>query len=143
MHDEDVTGGQIGEQIFGAAADAGDAGAGQPFCKILWQRPAQIAATDFDFGETLPVHGLVEDVFHSVAPRYDLMNDLMSFGLHRAWKDALVTAVNPPKNHPFALIDIAGGTGDVAFRVVGGGGAQTRATGCDINTDMLEVGRER
>ena len=42
--------------------------------------------------------GLVDDVFHSVARRYDLMNDLMSFGLHRAWKDALVTAVDPPKN---------------------------------------------
>jgi demethylmenaquinone methyltransferase/2-methoxy-6-polyprenyl-1,4-benzoquinol methylase len=87
--------------------------------------------------------GLVDDVFHSVAPRYDLMNDLMSLGLHRAWKDALVTAVNPPKHHPFALIDIAGGTGDVAFRVVEHGGAQTRATVCDINTDMLGVGRER
>ena len=55
---------------------------------------------------------MVDDVFHSVARRYDLMNDLMSFGLHRAWKDALVTAVNPPKNRAFALIDIAGGTGD-------------------------------
>ena len=87
--------------------------------------------------------GLVDDVFHSVAHRYDLMNDLMSFGLHRAWKDALVTAVDPPKNSRFALLDIAGGTGDVAFRVVQRGGAQTRATVCDINADMLEVGRER
>ena len=86
---------------------------------------------------------LVDDVFHSVAHRYDLMNDLMSFGLHRAWKDALVTAVDPPKNSRFALLDIAGGTGDVAFRVVQRGGAQTRATVCDINADMLEVGRER
>ena len=86
---------------------------------------------------------LVDDVFHSVARRYDLMNDLMSFGLHRAWKDALVTAVNPPKRLPFALLDIAGGTGDVALRVVESGGAATRATVCDINTDMLEIGRER
>ncbi|MGB6344981.1 MAG: class I SAM-dependent methyltransferase, partial [Xanthobacteraceae bacterium] len=70
---------------------------------------------------------LVDDVFHSVARRYDLMNDLMSFGLHRAWKSALVTAVNPPKNSPFALLDIAGGTGDVAFRVIERGGPQTRA----------------
>ncbi len=61
---------------------------------------------------------LVDDVFHSVARRYDLMNDLMSLGLHRAWKDALVIAVNPPKNRPFALLDIAGGTGDVALRVI-------------------------
>jgi demethylmenaquinone methyltransferase/2-methoxy-6-polyprenyl-1,4-benzoquinol methylase len=71
------------------------------------------------------------------------MNDLMSFGLHRAWKDALVTAVNPPKNKPFALIDIAGGTGDIAFRVVATGGAGTHAAVCDINPDMLAVGRER
>ncbi len=86
---------------------------------------------------------LVDDVFRSVARRYDLMNDLMSFGLHRAWKDALVTAVNPPKNRPFALLDIAGGTGDVALRVIVRGGAQTRATVCDINADMLDIGRER
>jgi demethylmenaquinone methyltransferase/2-methoxy-6-polyprenyl-1,4-benzoquinol methylase len=57
---------------------------------------------------------LVNDVFHSVARRYDLMNDLMSFGLHRAWKDVLVTAVNPPKAAPFSVLDIAGGTGDIA-----------------------------
>ena len=86
---------------------------------------------------------LVDDVFRSVAHRYDLMNDLMSFGLHRAWKDALVTAVNPPKGRPFALLDIAGGTGDVALRVIEAGGKDTRATVCDINPDMLAVGRER
>jgi len=86
---------------------------------------------------------LVDDVFRSVARRYDLMNDLMSFGLHRAWKDALVTAVNPPRQRPFTLLDIAGGTGDIAFRVVEAGGADTRVTVCDINPDMLTVGRER
>src|SRR5271170_2921547 len=86
---------------------------------------------------------LVDNVFRSVARRYDLMNDLMSLGLHRAWKAALVGAVNPPKNLPFALLDLAGGTGDVAFRVIGHGGAETRATVCDINADMLDVGRER
>ena len=70
--------------------------------------------------ENIPLEekqGRVDDVFHSVAQRYDLMNDLMSGGLHRAWKDALVTAVNPPKSgKPFALLDLAGGTGDIAFR---------------------------
>ena len=86
---------------------------------------------------------LVDDVFHNVARRYDLMNDLMSFGLHRAWKDALVTAANPPKNLPFALLDVAGGTGDIAFRLIKAGGAETRATVCDINSAMLDVGRER
>ena len=88
--------------------------------------------------------GRVDDVFHSVARRYDLMNDLMSGGLHRAWKDTLVTAVNPPKSERnFQVLDLAGGTGDVAFRIVDAGGRGTRVTVCDINTDMLEVGRER
>ncbi len=101
---------------------------------------ASFGAREVPLGEK---QALVDDVFHSVARRYDLMNDLMSFGLHRAWKDALVTAVNPPKNKPFALIDIAGGTGDIAFRVVATGGAGTHASVCDINPDMLAVGRER
>jgi demethylmenaquinone methyltransferase/2-methoxy-6-polyprenyl-1,4-benzoquinol methylase len=100
------------------------------------------------FGEqTVPLadkQSLVDDVFRSVARRYDLMNDLMSGGLHRAWKDALVTAVNPPKSDKeFALLDLAGGTGDIAFRVIEAGGAGTRAIVCDINADMLAVGRER
>jgi len=87
---------------------------------------------------------LVDGVFSSVANRYDLMNDLMSAGLHRAWKDALVTAVNPPRaDQPFALLDVAGGTGDVAFQVIGAGGPDVRATVCDINASMLEVGRAR
>jgi len=96
---------------------------------------------------TIPLdekQGRVDDVFHSVARRYDLMNDLMSGGLHRAWKDALLTAVNPPKSdRPFALLDLAGGTGDVAFRVAQAGGAGTRVTVCDINAEMLAVGAER
>jgi demethylmenaquinone methyltransferase/2-methoxy-6-polyprenyl-1,4-benzoquinol methylase len=97
--------------------------------------------------ESIPLsekQGRVDDVFHSVARRYDLMNDLMSGGLHRLWKDALVTAVNPPKGtRPFKLLDLAGGTGDVAFRVVGSGGPNTRVTVCDINAEMLAVGAER
>jgi demethylmenaquinone methyltransferase / 2-methoxy-6-polyprenyl-1,4-benzoquinol methylase len=87
---------------------------------------------------------LVDDVFRSVASRYDLMNDLMSVGLHRAWKSDLVTAVNPPKGgRPFALLDLAGGTGDISFRVAAAGGETTRATVLDISADMLAVGRER
>ena len=106
------------------------------------------AGDETHFGErSVPLadkQGLVDDVFHSVAQRYDLMNDLMSGGLHRAWKDALVTAVNPPKSdREFHLLDLAGGTGDVAFRVVEAGGANVRVTVCDINADMLQVGRER
>ncbi len=87
---------------------------------------------------------LVDGIFHKVARRYDLMNDLMSAGLHRAWKDVLVTTVNPPKSAtPFTLLDVAGGTGDVAFRIVAAGGPGTRATVVDINAEMLAVGRER
>jgi demethylmenaquinone methyltransferase/2-methoxy-6-polyprenyl-1,4-benzoquinol methylase len=87
---------------------------------------------------------MVDDVFHSVAQRYDLMNDLMSGGLHRAWKDALVTALNPPRNgRTFAVLDIAGGTGDVAMRIAEAAGPGTRITVCDMNPDMLAVGRER
>jgi demethylmenaquinone methyltransferase/2-methoxy-6-polyprenyl-1,4-benzoquinol methylase len=105
------------------------------------ERPyADFGAREVPIGDK---QALVDGVFRSVARRYDLMNDLMSLGLHRAWKDALVTAVNPPRNRPFALLDIAGGTGDVAMRVVAAGGADTRATVCDINPDMLAVGRER
>src|SRR6202789_1586263 len=87
---------------------------------------------------------LVNDVFHSVAQRYDLMNDLMSAGLHRVWKDLMISALNPPRSEtPFALLDVAGGTGDIAFRAARAGGPGFRATVCDINSDMLGVGRER
>jgi len=87
---------------------------------------------------------LVDDVFRTVARRYDLMNDLMSGGLHRAWKDTLVSALNPPNtDRRFLLADIAGGTGDIACRVVEAGGDGTRATVVDVNAAMLEVGRER
>src|SRR5438309_7776047 len=84
------------------------------------------------------------DVFHSVASRYDLMNDLMSMGLHRVWKDIMINALNPPRaGTPFALLDVAGGTGDVAFRAAKASGSGFRATVCDINFDMLDVGRQR
>jgi demethylmenaquinone methyltransferase/2-methoxy-6-polyprenyl-1,4-benzoquinol methylase len=87
---------------------------------------------------------LVNDVFHSVAKRYDLMNDLMSAGLHRAWKDVMINTLNPPRSDaPFALLDVAGGTGDIAFRAAKASGTGFRATVCDINSNMLAVGRER
>ena len=87
---------------------------------------------------------LVNDVFHSVASRYDLMNDLMSAGLHRVWKDIMINGLNPARGDmPFALLDVAGGTGDVAFRAAKAAGSGFRATVCDINSDMLEVGRSR
>jgi demethylmenaquinone methyltransferase / 2-methoxy-6-polyprenyl-1,4-benzoquinol methylase len=87
--------------------------------------------------------GLVDDVFHKVADRYDLMNDLMSFGLHRFWKDLLVAKLRPPKSRAFSHLDVAGGTGDVAFRVAAAGGPRVTVTALDVNAEMLRVGRER
>jgi demethylmenaquinone methyltransferase/2-methoxy-6-polyprenyl-1,4-benzoquinol methylase len=107
-------------------------------------RPTE--TTDFGFRD-VPLgdkQTLVNDVFHSVAQRYDLMNDLMSAGLHRVWKNLMVNALNPPRGEaPFALLDVAGGTGDIAFRAAKAAGSGFRATVCDINSDMLAVGRER
>jgi demethylmenaquinone methyltransferase/2-methoxy-6-polyprenyl-1,4-benzoquinol methylase len=77
-------------------------------------------------------------VFSSVARRYDLMNDLMSGGMHRLWKDRFVARVKPRAGEE--ILDMAGGTGDVAFRMTERG---ARVTVADINADMLEVGRER
>src|SRR6195256_1656970 len=85
--------------------------------------------------------GLVRQVFESVAPRYDLMNDLMSGGVHRLWKNALVDVVNPRSGEKF--LDVAGGTGDVAFRILKKQGDRGDVTVCDINAAMLSVGRDR
>jgi demethylmenaquinone methyltransferase/2-methoxy-6-polyprenyl-1,4-benzoquinol methylase len=77
-------------------------------------------------------------VFSSVARRYDLMNDLMSGGMHRLWKDRFVARVKPRAGE--RILDMAGGTGDVAFRMAKRG---ARVTVADINSDMLEVGKQR
>jgi demethylmenaquinone methyltransferase/2-methoxy-6-polyprenyl-1,4-benzoquinol methylase len=77
-------------------------------------------------------------VFSSVARRYDLMNDLMSGGMHRLWKHRFVDRVKPRPGEE--ILDMAGGTGDVAFRMAGRG---ARVTVADINAEMLEVGKER
>ena len=81
---------------------------------------------------------LVGEVFSRVARRYDLMNDAMSGGLHRLWKRDFVARVRPRAGE--AILDMAGGTGDIAFRMAGAG---ARVTVADINPRMLEVGRER
>ena len=85
--------------------------------------------------------GLVRRVFESVAPRYDLMNDLMSGGVHRLWKNTLVNVVNPRPGERF--LDVAGGTGDIAFRLFRRQGDRADVTVCDINPAMLAVGRDR
>jgi demethylmenaquinone methyltransferase/2-methoxy-6-polyprenyl-1,4-benzoquinol methylase len=82
---------------------------------------------------------LVKDVFDRVARRYDLMNDLMSGGIHRLWKAAMIDWLNPqPTMH---LLDVGGGTGDIAFRFLARGGG--RVIVADINEEMLQVGRDR
>ena len=86
---------------------------------------------------------LVDEVFHKVARRYDLMNDIMSAGMHRVWKDAMVAALNPPKRAGWTSLDVAGGTGDIAFRIVEASGRTAHVTVLDINGSMLGVGRER
>lgn len=80
----------------------------------------------------------VGSVFSRVARRYDLMNDLMSGGLHRLWKDMFVDRVKPRAQE--AILDMAGGTGDIAFRMARRG---AKVTVADINPDMLGVGRDR
>jgi demethylmenaquinone methyltransferase/2-methoxy-6-polyprenyl-1,4-benzoquinol methylase len=88
--------------------------------------------------------GLVNQVFSTVAGRYDLMNDLMSGGLHRLWKDDVVAWLAPPKSaRPFDLIDVAGGTGDIAWRFLDAGGSGCSAVLCDISPAMVAWGRKR
>jgi len=86
---------------------------------------------------------MVDEVFHKVARRYDIMNDVMSMGAHRIWKDALVTALNPPRNRPFRFVDVAGGTADIAARIVRASDHGAHGVVVDINGSMLAVGRER
>ena len=96
-----------------------------------------------DFGfETVPVsekQSRVADVFSSVASSYDIMNDLMSGGVHRLWKDALMDWLAPCKGQ--VLIDLAGGTGDIALRFLKRGGSYVHVV--DINPDMISAGKKR
>ncbi len=93
--------------------------------------------------------GRVREVFSSVASKYDLMNDAMSGGMHRLWKDAAAAKLNPQPGE--LILDVAGGTGDIARRLkkLGDGAAQRRGLEppeihvIDINTEMLEAGRKR
>lgn len=100
-------------------------------------------ATHFGF-QTVPEDakaGLVQGVFSSVAGRYDLMNDLMSAGLHRVWKDAMMDWLAPRSGQH--LLDVAGGTGDIAFRFLGRAGAGAQATVLDLTQAMLDEGLRR
>ncbi|MFL3876174.1 bifunctional demethylmenaquinone methyltransferase/2-methoxy-6-polyprenyl-1,4-benzoquinol methylase UbiE [Wolbachia endosymbiont of Trichogramma kaykai] len=83
---------------------------------------------------------LVKEVFDSVANRYDIMNDIMSLGMHRLWKEKMVNSVHFKKNSK--VLDIAGGTGDIAIRIARGE-PSTQVTVCDINQNMLDKGRDK
>jgi demethylmenaquinone methyltransferase/2-methoxy-6-polyprenyl-1,4-benzoquinol methylase len=85
--------------------------------------------------------GRVRGVFASVARRYDLMNDAMSFGVHRLWKDAMLDWLAPWPG--MRLLDVAGGTGDIAFRFLARVGGQGHATVLDASEEMLAAGRQR
>ncbi len=85
--------------------------------------------------------GLVRGVFDSVAENYDLMNDLMSGGVHRLWKDRFIREIRPQSDWDY--LDVAGGTGDIAFRIKKKTGPRSNITVCDLNEHMLSVGRDR
>jgi len=108
-----------------------------------------MSETSTHFGErTVPLEekqGLVDAVFTGVASRYDLMNDLMSGGVHRLWKDALVARLAPPKrgSRPYRVLDMAGGTGDIAERIVNASVGYAEVTVADINAGMLAEGAKR
>lgn len=86
----------------------------------------------------------VNTVFDRVAKRYDLMNDLMSGGLHRVWKSSMIEWLAPPRTaRRFDVLDVAGGTGDIAFKIIGRGGPGVHVTLCDINPNMTAVGARR
>src|SRR5690554_5167999 len=84
---------------------------------------------------------LVRNVFTNVAARYDLMNDLMSGGIHRLWKDEMVSWLRPRPG--WQVIDVAGGTGDIAFRIRERLEGQGQVMVCDLTEDMVRVGRDR
>ncbi len=85
----------------------------------------------------------VDAVFHSVARKYDIMNDLMSLGIHRLWKDAMVAKAAPSKRPGWTALDMAGGTGDIAFRLIDASDGHAHVTVSDINSSMLAEGEVR
>lgn len=105
--------------------------------------PSPIPGDEADFGfRAVPRHeksALVKEVFNSVAGKYDIMNDLMSLGIHRLWKREFLTMLDPRPYHK--LLDLAAGTGDISFGWLKRGGGPVVMS--DINEAMLSVGRDR
>uniref|UniRef100_A0A915D7J3 2-methoxy-6-polyprenyl-1,4-benzoquinol methylase, mitochondrial n=1 Tax=Ditylenchus dipsaci TaxID=166011 RepID=A0A915D7J3_9BILA len=117
------------------------------FRNVVHLRHLRAASTNFGFEKVSSEEKgqKVKTVFANVASKYDLMNDAMSFGIHRLWKDYFVQRLN--LNKDAQVVDVAGGTGDIAFRVLGalrkmpaGNGTVTLV---DINEDMIDVGKVR
>ena len=129
----------------GVAAMPRDAGQQEQQMTTGTVKPSEDANTHFGFSTVRETdkEKLVHEVFEKVAGRYDLMNDLMSGGLHRLWKDAMVAWLAPPKTRPWLHIDMAGGTGDIALRAIAAGGPDCRTCVMDINPHMLGEGRKR
>ena len=105
-----------------------------------------IATASFGFAEVSAQRkqGLVNDVFAKAADRYDQMNDLMSGGLHRLWKDDFVAGLNlPGARRPMRCLDVAGGTGDIALRLLAEAGADSEVVVADISAEMVARGQQR
>ena len=113
-------------------------------------QPKSRQTTHFGFQtvDTDAKEDLVKGVFSSVAGKYDLMNDAMSLGVHRLWKDAFVSGLNPGKRGPLKCLDVAGGTGDIALRILDHArekwyDRETTVEVLDINPEMLAEGKKR
>ncbi len=118
------------------------------FCPMIDDNAEETTHFGFRTVDKDSKQGLVRDVFDSVAGKYDIMNDVMSGGLHRLWKDDMIRALRPEAG--MTLLDVAGGTGDIAFRFLEAArkrgnpsSGPAKVTVCDINAQMLEVGQDR
>ena len=118
-------------------------GAARPPTASASERGEAPEARWFGFREVDPnaKAPMVRQVFDSVATNYDVMNDLMSGGIHRLWKSTLIEMIKPRPG--MTLLDVAGGTGDISFRFLDAAGSTANAFVCDINEQMILVGRDR
>jgi len=107
----------------------------------VMNKPSHSSTTHFGYRDVniADKENLVRDVFNRVARKYDLMNDLMSMGVHRLWKSTLIDLLQPKPD--MSLIDVGGGTGDIAFGFLDHGGGPVSVV--DINDEMLNAGRDR
>ncbi|NCW69861.1 MAG: hypothetical protein EBV86_15125 [Marivivens sp.] len=138
---------KVSEDIFGPPAQSVDPLACQTIRHIFGERPTQVGTVDRgfrdDFFETVREDekaGRVQGVFTSVASKYDIMNDVMSVGIHRVWKDAMMDWLAPRPGQK--LLDVAGGTGDISFRFLKRAGSG-HSTVLDLTESMLVAGRQR